>query len=118
MDLAAGGPSFSDVWQYVLSEFLRESNYAASLANLDFSFYLTCDYLNFEWSGFNHCMPLFISETIDQILSLKDKNVEKIFDQVKEKLLQDWKNFYFEQTSRQASQLLSKVLVDVNLEKK
>ena len=38
----------------------------------------------------------YITETLDRFLNMKNLDTSKIFAQVKEKLLLDWKNFYFE----------------------
>jgi secreted Zn-dependent insulinase-like peptidase len=56
------------------------------------------DNMNFTWSGFNDSMPNYIEESISRIIKMKVENdtLREIFDQVKEKLLADWKNFYFE----------------------
>jgi trehalose-6-phosphate synthase len=47
-------------------------------------------------------MPNYIEESITKLLSMKnqsnDEALKEIFDQVKEKLMADWKNFYYEQS--------------------
>jgi len=58
--------------------------------------------VNFVWSGFNHTMPTYIEESIQKLLKMQEETendqLEDIFDQVKEKLMSDWKNLYFEQS--------------------
>ena len=57
--------------------------------------------MSLTWSGYNTSKEIFISETISKIIEMQDANTEQIFDQVKEKMLLDFKNFYFNQTYRQ-----------------
>ena len=58
------------------------------------------DNINFTWNGFNDSMPNYIEESITRLLTMKDANQEEhlreIFYQTKEKLMTDWKNFYYE----------------------
>lgn len=71
-----------------------------------------------QWSGFNDSMGAFIEETIKQIKELKMSEQKEFFDQCKERLLQDWYNFYFEQTYRIAFTTIETVLVSPSYEKK
>ena len=71
----------------------------ANCANLSLTVTPMQDNINMMWSGFNDSMPAYITESIDRIMNLQnvnDSELEEIFDQVKENLLVDWKNFYFE----------------------
>jgi secreted Zn-dependent insulinase-like peptidase len=72
----------------------------ANCANLSFSVTPMYDNINFTWSGFNDSMPNYIEESITGLLSMKVENggLREIFDQTKEQLLADWKNFYYEQS--------------------
>ena len=54
------------------------------------------DNVNFQWSGFNDSMPRYIDQSISKLIEMKDSDLQRIFDQVKEKLLVDFKNFYYE----------------------
>ena len=49
---------------------------------------------------------------------MKDQDLSQIFEQAKEKLLQDWKNFYLDQTYKQIRPTLECLLVNLKLEKK
>ena len=101
------------------NEYLREFNYMANCANLNFNVTPMQDNLNMTWSGFNDSMPAYIKESIEKMLSLKnvnDSELEEIFNQVKEKLLVDWKNFYFEQSYQQAFALFENMMVNVAVE--
>ena len=42
--------------------------------------------------------------------------LREIFDQAKEKLLADWKNFYFEQSYQQAFALFENLMINVAVE--
>jgi len=74
----------------------------ANCANLQFEVQPAYDSVNFVWSGFNHTMPTYIEESIQKLLKMQEETendqLEDIFDQVKEKLMSDWKNLYFEQS--------------------
>ena len=75
------------LWQKVLQEYMREFNYNAEEAKLDFSIEIFCDHIKLEWSGFNDAMPQYIDETLTRIVKMREENLEQIFEQAKEKLL-------------------------------
>lgn len=77
------GNVFVKVWAKVLEEYLREFNYSASLAKLDFDISLGDDNVNFKWSGFNDSMPTYINQTISKIIQMKNEDLSQVFDQVK-----------------------------------
>lgn len=85
---------FVHVWDSVLTEYLREFLYAAEMASLEFYHKVDHDSIEFTWEGFNQKMPQFICDTMSKIKTMNSADVEKIFNQVKEKLLQDWGNSY------------------------
>ena len=87
---------FAQIWLKMVNEYLREFNYAAELAQLDIAITLGNDHIEIKWSGFNHKLPVYINQTIQKMLQMKNEDMQQVFDQVKEKLLQDWKNFYLE----------------------
>lgn len=74
----------------------------ANCANLSFNVTPMYDNINLSWSGFNDSMPAYLEESIARLLSMKNdsasEQLAEIFEQVKEKLLSDWKNFYLEQS--------------------
>ena len=109
---------FAQIWVKVLQEYLREFNYAAELVKLESEIELKSDNINIKWSGFNHKLPVYINQTISKMIALKNENMRQVFEQVKEKLLQDWKNFYLEQTYRQASPTFDAILINLKSEKK
>ena len=71
---------FANVWQDVMGEYMREFNYTAECANLNFSCLVLHDNINFQWSGFNDSMPNYISETIDKIQAMKEIDLLEIFN--------------------------------------
>ena len=91
---------FMSLWAHMQNEYLREFNYMANCANLSFNVSPMYDNVNFTWSGFNDSMPNYIEESISRLMEMKSEkeSLREIFDQTKEKLLADWKNFYFEQS--------------------
>ena len=76
------------------------------------------DNVDFQWAGFNDSMPKYIDESIAKLTAMKDADLEKTFDQVKEKLLVDFKNFYFEQSYQQAFALFDNVMLNASVEQK
>lgn len=52
------------------------------------------------------------------MIAMKNEDMRQVFEQVKEKLLQDWKNFYLEQTYRQANPTFDSILINLKSEKK
>ena len=109
---------FANVWTQILSEHLREFNYMANCANLSFTVSPMFDNVDFQWSGFNDSMPKYIDESIAKLTAMKDADLQKTFDQVKEKLLVDFKNFYFEQSYQQAFALFDNVMLNASVEHK
>ena len=84
------------------------------------------DSFNLVWSGFNHTMPTYIEESITQLQKMRQeveseeaqsqKDMEEIFDHVKEKLLGDWKNLYYEQSYQQAFALFENLCINAAVE--
>ena len=74
----------------------------AEEAKLTFEVIIEQDNIEFHWEGYNDSMINYITETLDRFLNMKNLDTSKIFAQVKEKLLLDWKNFYYEQAYRLA----------------
>ena len=87
---------FAAVWEKCLAEVLREFAYMAQCASLSFDCSLLHDNVALEWAGFNDSMPNYVTETLERIVAMKDQALEEIFEQTKEALLQDWKNFYLQ----------------------
>jgi len=71
---------FAKVWAKVLDEYLREFNYMASEAKLEFGVSVLLDRIHFEWSGFNDSMPVFINETLARIQKMKTEDLSQIFE--------------------------------------
>lgn len=109
---------FASVWQNVQNEYLREFNYMADCANLHFSVNVMYDNIGLTWSGFNDSMPNYITESIAKLQGMPQQDLRQIFDQVKEKLLIDWKNCYLIQSYQQAFQQFTDVIYTSAIEKK
>lgn len=73
----------------------------ADCAKMGFGLNVLHDNLSFSFNGFNDKMPTYIVEIMKRILAMKDSDQKNTFDNIKEKLLLDWKNFYLDQTFRQ-----------------
>jgi len=70
----------------------------ADCADLTFSIEVKYDSINFTWGGYDDSLQNYVSETMSKLAAMKDKNLSNEFNQVKEKLMNDWKNAYFQQT--------------------
>lgn len=112
------GRVFAEVWNNFLQEYLREFYYMAEMASLHAQSVLYHDNYSFKWSGFNDSLPVFVEETIKRMKLMKIQDHKEIFDQVKEKLMQDWFNFYYDQTYKQAFVTVDNVLINAAHEKK
>ena len=89
---------FFKIWEEVTTEFLREFSYMAQCANLNFAVNILHDNIDFSWAGFNDSMPNYITESLEKISKMKEADVEGFFNQVKEKLTQEWTNAYLDQS--------------------
>ena len=114
----AKGRVFVEVWNQILNESLREFYYMASMASLNALVSLPHDNLNIQWSGFNDSLPTFVEETLRRIKGLNVKDMPETFAQVKEKLLQNWYNFYLEQAYQQAYMQFDNILLTNSFERK
>ena len=73
----------------------------ADCAKMGFGLNVLHDNLSFSFNGFNDKMPTYIIEIMKRILTMKDSDQKNTFDNIKEKMLLDYKNFYLDQTFRQ-----------------
>jgi len=69
---------------------------------LNFDVVVAPDNVEFTWSGFNDSLPVFVLETIQKIKTMKQDDLNEIFEQKKESMLQEYKNYYLNQTFRLA----------------
>lgn len=72
----------------------------ADCAKMNFSLNVLHDNLNLSFNGFNDKMPNYMVEVIKRMLAMKDKDLKHTFENVKEKMLLDYKNFYLDQSFR------------------
>jgi len=76
----AKGRVFSNLWNTIVQECLREFNSACVCANVYFNNILTMDNIEFECSGYNDSMPDLLAESINRVLKVKDtEDFEEIF---------------------------------------
>ena len=54
------GRVFAHVWNEVVKEHLREINYMADLAKLEFNMTIDIDTVDLTWSGYNDSMANYI----------------------------------------------------------
>ena len=52
---------FAEIWQAAINEYLREFNYMAEKASLEFKIKVNEDSFEFEFSGFNDSLFEFLS---------------------------------------------------------
>jgi secreted Zn-dependent insulinase-like peptidase len=99
LGITAEGRMLAEVWIAAIKEYLREFKYMAEMANLELEFTISNDAITLEFSGFNDSLTEFtdqILRRINEFRNLNKDDMQAIFNQVKEKLMQDWYNFYFE----------------------
>lgn len=111
------GRLFVELWSQCLNEFTREFTYMADCAGLKFNHFMMSDNVSFDWSGYNDSLPNFIVETVQQVKKMKVADIEEIFNDKKEKLLQNYKNHYLQQTFRLAWGQVSYHLQEWNVER-
>lgn len=85
---------FALVWSQVVDAYLCEFNYMARLADSSFELWIELESIHYQWSGYNDSMAKYVEETLLRIQKMRSADVEKIFSQVRERLLYDWENFY------------------------
>lgn len=108
---------FAEVWKRVLQESLREFTYMADCAKLDFKIHVPRNNIDLQWSGFNDSLLNFVSETLQRINALKNLDCREIFNQVKEQLQQEWKNYYLNMVFRLAYAQVDTFLFENDYEK-
>ena len=74
----------------------------ADCAKLKFSLSVPRDNVDFQWRGFSDSLVVFVAETLQRVRAISDEDCQEIFSQVKEQLLQEWKNYYLSQVYRLA----------------
>jgi secreted Zn-dependent insulinase-like peptidase len=111
--------AFVNLWVAILDEYLGEFSYMAAECRLGFSVDVDNDGINMKWSGYNDSIPAYVKQLMEKVKAMQDsKDLEKLFDQLKEKLLKDMKNYYYGATYTQAAGMLPNILIDKNFEKK
>jgi secreted Zn-dependent insulinase-like peptidase len=68
----------------------------ANCANMNLSINPGYDNIGFSWSGFDDTIQEYITQSILKMTSMDPTQLEKTFNQIKEKYLLDLSNFYLE----------------------
>ena len=89
----------------------------ADCAKLDFKIHVPRNNIDLQWSGFNDSLLNFVSETLQKINALKNLDCREIFNQVKEQLQQEWKNYYLNMVFRLAYAQVDTFLFENDYEK-
>ena len=63
-------------------------------------------------------MKAYVMQTLDKLNEMRNADLKEIFEQVKEKKLREWKNFYLEKTYLQLFQSWDNVFLDVSFSPK
>lgn len=71
-----------------------------------------------QWSGYHDSMKAYVMQTLDKLNEMRNADLKEIFEQVKEKKLREWKNFYLEKTYLQLFQSWDNVFLDVSFSPK
>lgn len=58
----------------------------ADCAKLEFEINVIKDNIELQWSGFNDSLISFVTETLQRISDIKNKEFREVFNQVKEQL--------------------------------
>jgi len=75
------GKIFSNLYNSVMEECLREFNAKCANANVYFNNIMTLDNMDLEWSGYNDSMHNLISDSITHLLKVKEtEGLEEIFN--------------------------------------
>lgn len=96
---------------------MREFYYMASMAELEATMLIYHDNFNIEWKGYDDSLPTFVEETLRRIKTLRLEDQRDAFDQVKEKLQQEWHNFYYEQSFKQAIAVFDNIVINNSFER-
>lgn len=89
---------FVMLWNEVMREHLREFNYMADCAKMNYMLDIHQDNIEIQMAGFNDKMSTYAIEIVQRMLDMKNADLSHTFENIKEKLLIDWKNFYLNQT--------------------
>jgi insulysin len=90
--------AMADLYAYILKESLNEYSYYADCAGVYYNVSLSKSGLELCFNGYHHKLPVLIEKTLKQAsLLASDKSLcsETLFARMKEKVLQNYKNFLF-----------------------
>ena len=118
---SANGKVLADEWVQCIKEYLREFIYMASMASLEVEISTVSEFVVIKFSGFNDSMPASVSQAlnlISEFSNVKEEQLKPIFNQVKEKLMQEWHNAYYEQSYSQATSVFETIILSPSYEKR
>lgn len=90
----------------------------ADCAELSLEIVLAYDHLLLNWSGFSDTLPVYVRETMQRMVQMRIIDLESIFNQQKEQILQEMTNYYLNQTFRLAVAYFDTVVFDNAFERK
>lgn len=96
------GQLFAEIWDEIATEYLKEFAYMGECASLNFHISVQQTNVYIQWSGYDDSMPAFVSGLVERLEKMREENLESIFTQVKEKMIQKWTNHYLQNTYRRA----------------
>ena len=89
---------------------LREFTYTAGMANLDFTYEETFDFIQLKFEGYQSNIEEFISSALNLVKSFDPTKMETLFDTLKELWSQDKNEFYYKKPVKQCYQYLDPLL--------
>jgi insulysin len=99
---------------------MNEYIYMAEQAKLDMKTEQSdcSDGIEFTWKGFNDTMGTFVEGAIQMVMDMMQQDLEFLFNQAKEMLLKDWKNYYLAKSYIQIRKIIKTILNNCEMEKK
>jgi secreted Zn-dependent insulinase-like peptidase len=91
------------------------------MASLELKIKVNQDSIDFNFSGFNDSLFEFLSQALEMIGNFRNSNedeLREVFNQIKEKKMQKWRNFYLDQSYKQAAATLDSIILSPYFTKK
>lgn len=101
---------FTQIWEKIINEYLREFKYQAEMAGLEGDISFTDTHITFTFNGYSSNLTDFIVEIFKKIQSFNPKEYEKEFISIKNKWLRDRQNYYFNKPIAQCYSSLMNVI--------
>ena len=81
-----------DLYLSVVNEQLKEANYAATLAGLNYGIFRQANKIIIFVSGFDSKLPFLVKEVTNELFSPHRKQEDKLFYRLKSELTREWQN--------------------------